>query len=912
MRILHSAARRALVVSLAVAALAAATGDARASCSDSVQNGAETGIDCGGACLACDGDGCSANADCRSGSCVDNVCAVVFSVDASQGTTAAQPGGAAVVVDPTLTIAGSGTLDGARVLVASGLVTSEDTLGFTNQSGISGSYSAATGVLTLTGTATVAAYQAALRTVTYRHGSAGGNTGDRVITFSLGSNGLALEATGHFYEYVAKPATGQYLWETARAAASARRYFGLEGYLVTVTSAAENAFVSAKLAGQGWMGASDAAVERTWRWVTGPEGLEDSGQGRYFFAQTPGGVGGSPRPGLRVDQTGSSCTAPADCESGVCTSNTCYQYDNWNGIQNNNRTEPNDSNGEDFGHFLINGLWNDYYSNNAAIAGYVVEYGGMPDDPPLVLQDNKTVRIVAVSCSNSLKDGTETDVDCGGSCGPCATGQGCAIDGDCTSFLCTGAICQAPSCFDTVRNGSETAVDCGGSCVADCADGLGCNSNGDCQSGKCTQNVCQAPTCSDSVVNNGETDVDCGGVNCPACTNGNSCVSPSDCTSGICAGDVCQSASCTDLTLNGDETDVDCGGTSCTACVATKTCAVANDCLSRVCFNTVCQAATCGDGVKNGGETGADCGGSCPDDCDPGEGCATGADCTTGVCSNSVCQAATCGDGVKNADETGVDCGGPTCGDCAAGGGCDSGADCVSAVCDGVCQAPTCGDGVLNGTETGVDCGGSCGATCATGDDCDGDGDCASGVCDAVCQEPTCSDGVANGDETDVDCGGPTICPACQDGQICAADEDCASLVCDAAECIAPSCGDSTLNGAETDIDCGGGACPACPYGASCDAPGDCVDSTCDAGTCACPADTVYEPQSDKCLAAGECGSTMTCELGATPLVFYGVVSGAQGPVGSIRCVRAVTGEVTCDADADGQLIVSDVLWCQP
>ena len=40
-------------------------------------------------------------------------------------------------------------------------------LGFTNQNGITGSYNAATGVLTLTGSATLANYQAALRSVTY-------------------------------------------------------------------------------------------------------------------------------------------------------------------------------------------------------------------------------------------------------------------------------------------------------------------------------------------------------------------------------------------------------------------------------------------------------------------------------------------------------------------------------------------------------------------------------------------------------------------------------------------------------------------------------------------------------------------------------------------------------------------------
>ena len=33
---------------------------------------------------------------------------------------------------------------------------------------------------------------------------------------------------------------------------------------------------------------------------------------------------------------------------------------------------------------------------------------------------------------------------------------------DCQSGVCTGGICQAPTCNDGVRNGSETDVDCGG------------------------------------------------------------------------------------------------------------------------------------------------------------------------------------------------------------------------------------------------------------------------------------------------------------------------------------------------------------------------------------------------------------------------------------------------------------------
>ena len=96
---------------------------------------------------------------------------------------------------------------------------------------------------------------------------------DGVVPFS-GNN--------HYYEFV--PALG-ITWTNAKAQAATRSYNGLQGYLVTVTSAAEQTFVNSKLQGSGWMGSSDLANEGTWRWVTGPEGLENGGLGRYFSNQ---------------------------------------------------------------------------------------------------------------------------------------------------------------------------------------------------------------------------------------------------------------------------------------------------------------------------------------------------------------------------------------------------------------------------------------------------------------------------------------------------------------------------------------------------------------------------------------------------------------------------------------------------
>ncbi|MGZ3456797.1 MAG: hypothetical protein ACXVEF_44740, partial [Polyangiales bacterium] len=74
------------------------------------------------------------------------------------------------------------------------------------------------------------------------------------------------------------------------------------------------------------------------------------------------------------------------------------------------------------------------------------------------------------SCTNGLIDGDETDVDCGGSCGKCDPGRGCASASDCAGGVCSKGLCAAPSCTDGAKNGDETDIDCGGSC-GPCADG---------------------------------------------------------------------------------------------------------------------------------------------------------------------------------------------------------------------------------------------------------------------------------------------------------------------------------------------------------------------------------------------------------------------------------------------------------
>jgi len=239
--------------------------------------------------------------------------------------------GTARAIAPGLTITDvdSTTLSGAKVAINN--LKSGDVLAVSSgalPAGITASYSNSTGILTLSGSASLADYQAALRAVTFDTTST--DTTDRTFDFSLGE-ALAFSGNGHYYEFVSDPGIQ---WAAAKSAAEARTFLGMPGYLVTVTSAEENAFVASKLAGEGWMGASDASTEGAWYWVTGPEAGTKFWQGEGSGSA----VGG--------------------------------EYNNWDS------GEPNDAvSGEDYAHFLSGGAWNDYAYNNSNIDGYVVEYG---------------------------------------------------------------------------------------------------------------------------------------------------------------------------------------------------------------------------------------------------------------------------------------------------------------------------------------------------------------------------------------------------------------------------------------------------------------------------------------------------------------------------------------------------------
>ena len=100
-----------------------------------------------------------------------------------------------LIADATLTVSDvdNATLAGASVQISTNFNGMQDVLAFTPTGAISGSYAAASGTLTLSGSDTIANYQAALRSVTYRNTSQNPSTGTRTLSWSA-SDGAATSA----------------------------------------------------------------------------------------------------------------------------------------------------------------------------------------------------------------------------------------------------------------------------------------------------------------------------------------------------------------------------------------------------------------------------------------------------------------------------------------------------------------------------------------------------------------------------------------------------------------------------------------------------------------------------------------------------------------------------------------------
>ena len=98
-------------------------------------------------------------------------------------------------------------------------------------------------------------------------------------------------------------------------------------------------------------------------------------------------------------------------------------------------------------------------------------------------------------CTDNMKNGDETDVDCGGSCGPCIDGMACVMADDCASRFCMTMVCSACS---TVSDCPSNTYCLGGACVARKANGATCTIGEECLANFCVDGVCCAETCTEA------------------------------------------------------------------------------------------------------------------------------------------------------------------------------------------------------------------------------------------------------------------------------------------------------------------------------------------------------------------------------------------------------------------------------
>jgi len=183
-------------------------------------------------------------------------------------------------------------------------------------------------------------------------------SGTRTFSITVGQANY-LPSNGHYYQFI--PSQG-ITWTSAKTLAGNSTYYGLQGYLATITAMDEAVLAGEQASGTGWIAGTDEETEGVWKWAAGPE------TGQVFWN---GGPNGS-------------------------TPNFAF----WN------NSEPNDANNEDYAHITapgvgIRGSWNDLPvggSNGDYIPkGYVVEYGGTPGDPILQISTSSTIYIPQIT-----------------------------------------------------------------------------------------------------------------------------------------------------------------------------------------------------------------------------------------------------------------------------------------------------------------------------------------------------------------------------------------------------------------------------------------------------------------------------------------------------------------------------------
>ena len=274
------------------------------------------------------------------------------------------------------------TINAVYIQISTGYIEGEDLLTLTGaHPNITTTWNATLGELTLMGPATDAEFENAVLAVEYSS-SAAAPTGEREFSITAGEANY-LPATGHYYRYIDNSGI---TWTDANTAANASTYFGLQGYLATLTSQVEADFSGSQAQGVGWIGATDNATEGDWQWVTGPEAGQSFWSGAangteltfaYWNTDEPNDFDRG-APGAPGDENYAHIADPS-------VSGPTGRPGSWNDLPNAGDTAPYDP------------------------QGYVVEYGGLPGDP--ILQISDVTKLTMVNDA-SISDQPDDEMVC--------------------------------------------------------------------------------------------------------------------------------------------------------------------------------------------------------------------------------------------------------------------------------------------------------------------------------------------------------------------------------------------------------------------------------------------------------------------------------------------------------------------
>jgi len=274
--------------------------------------------------------------------------------------------GSAVKIVTSMSITHDPTEIGTNAIyiqISSGYANGQDLLALTGiYPNITSSWNASNGKLTLQsptgGIVPYSDFVNAIEDVVFTNNTAN-PSGNRTFSITVGQANY-LPSNGHYYQFI--PSSG-ISWTNAKTLAESSIYYGLQGYLATITSMDEAILAGEQASGTGWIAGTDQETEGIWKWASGPE------NGQIFWN---GGPNGS-------------------------TPNFAF----WNNSEPNNT-----NNNEDYAHITapgigIRGSWNDLPvsgSNGDYVPkGYVVEYGGMPGDPVLQISTSTTIYIPQIT-----------------------------------------------------------------------------------------------------------------------------------------------------------------------------------------------------------------------------------------------------------------------------------------------------------------------------------------------------------------------------------------------------------------------------------------------------------------------------------------------------------------------------------